>query len=332
MEENTQKALAAMLADDETKVVDIAPGLTAEEMKAVFFDADALKEPPCRLYQLNGEGHRYYYVFEDGEPVFFPSVTTLLRQTMPTSPFLIKWMVENGDAATEKRDMAAAYGTLMHAEIEKLLIGRSYDLDKVPEVVQAYMERENIADKYFFEWAPKLRKDLLAFAQFAKDWQVKPMAVEISLYHPDYRYAGCIDLPCWLTDKKGNTFPAIVDFKSGRKGFWEEHELQLELYRMMWNKAYPECEVERIFNWSPKDWRTSPTYNFKEQTDSPNLAKVPYILGLAQIEDDKRENNVTFCEGVIDLDGDLSGNYKTISLAELVKAKGEAVAPDNGQN
>lgn len=332
MEENTQKALAAMLADDEEKVVDIAPGLTAEEMRAVFFDADALKEPPYRLYQLNGEGHRYYYVFEDGEPVFFPSVTTLLKQTMPTSPFLIKWMVENGDAATEKRDMAAAYGTLMHDEIEKLLIGRSYDLDKVPEVVQAYMERENIADKYFFDWAPKLRKDLLAFAQFAKDWQVKPMAVEISLYHPDYRYAGCIDLPCWLTDKKGNTFPAIVDFKSGRKGFWEEHELQLELYRMMWNKAYPECEVERIFNWSPKDWRTSPTYNFKEQTDSPNLAKVPYILGLAQIEDDKRENNVTFCEGIIDLDGDLSGNYKTMSLAELVKAKGEAVATDNGQN
>lgn len=332
MEENTQKALAAMLADDEAKVVDIAPGLTAEEMKAVFFDADALKEPPYRLYQLNGEGHRYYYVFEDGEPVFFPSVTTLLRQTMPTSPFLIKWMVENGDAATEKRDMAAAYGTLMHAEIEKLLIGRSYDLDKVPEVVQAYMERENIADKYFFDWAPKLRKDLLAFAQFAKDWQVKPMAVEISLYHPDYRYAGCIDLPCWLTDKKGNTFPAIVDFKSGRKGFWEENELQLELYRMMWNKAYPECEVERIFNWSPKDWRTSPTYNIKEQTDSPNLAKVPYILGLAQIEDDKRENNVTFCEGIIDLDGDLSGNYKTMSLAELVKAKGEAAIPDNGQN
>lgn len=332
MEENTQKALAAMLADDEEKVVDIAPGLTAEEMKAVFFDADALKEPPYRLYQLNGEGHRYYYVFEDGEPVFFPSVTTLLKQTMPTSPFLIKWMVENGDAATEKRDMAAAYGTLMHAEIEKLLIGRSYDLDKVPEVVQAYMERENIADKYFFDWAPKLRKDLLAFAQFAKDWQVKPMAVEISLYHPDYRYAGCIDLPCWLTDKKGNTFPAIVDFKSGRKGFWEENELQLELYRMMWNKAYQECEVERIFNWSPKDWRTSPTYNFKEQTDSPNLAKVPYILGLAQIEDDKRENNVTFCEGIIDLDGDLSGNYKTMSLAELVKAKGEAAIPDNGQN
>lgn len=332
MEENTQKAIAAMLADDEAKVVDIAPGLTAEEMKAVFFDADALKEPPYRLYQLNGEGHRYYYVFEDGEPVFFPSVTTLLKQTMPTSPFLIKWMVENGDAATEKRDMAAAYGTLMHAEIEKLLIGRSYDLDKVPEVVQAYMERENIADKYFFDWAPKLRKDLLAFAQFAKDWQVKPMAVEISLYHPDYRYAGCIDLPCWLTDKKGNTFPAIVDFKSGRKGFWEEHELQLELYRMMWNKSYPECEVERIFNWSPKDWRTSPTYNFKEQTDSPNLAKVPYILGLAQIEDDKRENNVTFCEGIIDLDGDLSGNYKTMSLAELIKAKGEAAIPDNGQN
>lgn len=327
----TKDFLKAM--QETAPAVELAPGLTTEEMSAVYFDADALKEPAYRLYQLNGEGHRYYYRFEDGQPVFYPSVTTLLKQTMPTSPFLIKWMVENGDAATEKRDMAAAYGTLMHAEIEKLLIGRSYDLDKVPEVVQAYMERENVPDKYFFDWAPKLRKDLLAFAAFVQEWKVKPLAVEISLVEPDFRFAGCIDLPCILTDKKGNEFRAIVDFKSGRKGFWEEHELQLGLYRMMWNNAYPALSVERIFNWSPKDWRTSPTYNFKEQTASKNLEKIPALLDLARIEDEKRENAFTFCEGVIDLDGDLSGNYKTVSLAELVTAKhSEGQLAENGQN
>lgn len=319
MENN--KFLKALL-EGEKNETELVPGLTAEEMSAVYFDANALKEAPYKLYQLNGEGHRYYYRFEGNEPVFYPSVTTLLRQTMPTSPFLIQWMMQNGDAADFKRDLAASYGTLMHREIERLLIARAYDLDAVTDIVREWLERENIADKYLSEWSGKLRKDILAFAQFVKDWKVRPLAVEVSLCS-SLGYAGCIDLPCVLTDKKGNEFRAIVDFKSGRKGFWEEHELQLELYRLMWNEAYEDLQIDRIFNWSPKDWRTSPTYNFKEQTDSKNIAKVPALLELARIEDDKRENNVTFCEGVIDLDGDLSGNFKTLSLAELIKARTE---------
>lgn len=310
------------LLEGEKNETELVPGLTAEEMSAVYFDADALKEAPYKLYQLNGEGHRYYYRFEGNEPVFYPSVTTLLRQTMPTSPFLIQWIAQNGDNADFKRDLAASYGTLMHREIERLLIARAYDLDAVTDIVREWLEQENIADKYLSEWSGKLRKDILAFAQFVKDWKVRPLAVEVSLCS-SLGYAGCIDLPCVLTDKKGNEFRAIVDFKSGRKGFWEEHELQLELYRLMWNEAYEDLQIDRIFNWSPKDWRTSPTYNFKEQTDSKNIAKVPALLELARIEDDKRENNVTFCEGVIDLDGDLSGNFKTLSLAELIKARTE---------
>lgn len=319
MENN--KFLKALL-EGEKNETELVPGLTAEEMSAVYFDANALKEAPYKLYQLNGEGHRYYYRFEGNEPVFYPSVTTLLRQTMPTSPFLIQWIAQNGDNADFKRDLAASYGTLMHREIERLLIARAYDLDAVTDIVREWLERDNIADKYLSEWSGKLRKDILAFAQFVKDWKVRPLAVEVSLCS-SLGYAGCIDLPCVLTDKKGNEFRAIVDFKSGRKGFWEEHELQLELYRLMWNEAYEDLQIDRIFNWSPKDWRTSPTYNFKEQTDSKNIAKVPALLELARIEDDKRENNVTFCEGVIDLDGDLSGNFKTLSLAELIKARTE---------
>lgn len=319
MENN--KFLKALL-EGEKNETELVPGLTAEEMSAVYFDANALKEAPYKLYQLNGEGHRYYYRFEGNEPVFYPSVTTLLRQTMPTSPFLIQWIAQNGDNADFKRDLAASYGTLMHREIERLLIARAYDLDAVTDIVREWLERENIADKYLSEWSGKLRKDILAFAQFVKDWKVRPLAVEVSLCS-SLGYAGCIDLPCVLTDKKGNEFRAIVDFKSGRKGFWEEHELQLELYRLMWNETYEDLQIDRIFNWSPKDWRTSPTYNFKEQTDSKNIAKVPALLELARIEDDKRENNVTFCEGVIDLDGDLSGNFKTLSLAELIKARTE---------
>ena len=325
--------LAALVEPEKEQATEIAPGMTVEEIRAVYFNADALKEPAYRLFQLNSDGHRYYYRFNDaGEPEFYPSVTTLLKQVMPTPPALLDWMIANGkDGSTEKRDLAAAYGTFMHGEFEKLIINRRYDFDSVPASMLAYMERENLPEKVFDEWLPKIRKDVLAFAQFIKDWNVKPLAVEIGLYHPQFHYAGCLDLPCVMTDPKtGKSFVAIVDFKSGRKGFYEEHELQLHLYKEMWNIHYPETPVTRVFNFSPKDWRKSPTYNLKDQTDSANAKKLPYLLALATIEDEKRDNTLTIIRGILDLDkGKISDNILNLSLAELIKTKAaEKDAPE----
>ena len=304
---------------------EIFPGMTVEEMKALYFNADALKEPPFRLYQLNSDGHRYYYRFnEQGEPEFYPSVTTLLKQVMPTPPALMDWMIANGkEGSTEKRDLAAAYGTFMHAQFETLIINRRYDFDAVPAVLYDYMEQNNIPEKVFSEWAVKIRKDVLAFAQFIRDWNVEPLAVEIGLYHPHFKYAGCLDLPSRMTDPKtGDRFAAIVDFKSGRKGFFEEHELQLHLYMPMWNIWFPECPVTRVFNFAPKDWRVKPTYNLKEQTDSVNAKKLPHLLNLAAIEDEKRDNTITVVRGQLDLDsGKIMDNVLNLSLAELIKTK-----------
>ena len=322
-ENNIDPAFAAMAEPEPKK--EVAPGMTVEEIRAVYFNADALKEPAYRVFQLNSDGYRYYYRFnESGDPEFYPSVTTLLKQVMPTPPALLDWMIANGkDGSVEKRDLAAAYGTFMHIQFEQLIINRRYDFDAAPSALLGYMERENLPERVFAEWLPKIRKDVLAFAQFVRDYNVKPLAVEIGLVHPDYRFAGCIDLPCIMTDpKSGKQFTAIVDFKSGRKGFYEEHELQLHLYREMWNVNYPEMPVERLFNFSPKDWRTKPTYNLKDQTDSANAKKLPYLLALATIEDEKRDNTLTIVRGVLDLDnGKISDNILTLSLAELIKSK-----------
>ena len=341
MKENTiDPALAAIAAPEPEQEKELFPGMTVEEIRAVYFNADALREPDYRLFQLNSDGYRYYYRFNaNGEPEFYPSVTTLLKQVMPTPPALLDWMIANGkDGATEKRDLAAAYGTFMHGQFETLIINRRYDFDNVLVVLLDYMERENIPVTYLPQWAIKVRKDVLAFAQFVRDYNVKPLAVEIGLVHPEFHYAGCVDLPCVMTDPKtGKTFTAIVDFKSGRKGFYEEHELQLHLYREMWNVNYPGSPIERVFNFSPKDWRKSPTYNLKDQTDSVNAKKLPYLLALATIEDEKRDNTLTIVRGILDLDkGKIADNILTLSLAELIKAKTEtkdtpeqaATAPD----
>jgi len=317
-------ALAAIAEPEKEK--EIFPGMTVEEIRSLYFDKTALREPPYRVYQLNGDNHRYYYRFnESGEPEFYPSVTTLLKQVMPTPPALLDWIVANGkDGSTEKRDLAAAYGTFMHIQFETLIINRRYDFDNVPAVLLDYMERENLPEKVFSEWCVKIRKDVLAFAQFVRDYNVVPLAVEIGLVHPEFHFAGCVDMPCKMTEPKtGNNFTAIVDFKSGRKGFFEEHELQLHLYREMWNVNFPDVPVERVFNFSPKDWRgPKPTYNLKDQTESVNAKKLPYLLALAAIEDEKRDNTMTIVKGVLDLDnGKIADNILSLSLAELIKTK-----------
>lgn len=319
--------LAAMMAAGKEARTEVAPGYVAEEILPVYFDASALREPPYRIFRLDSDGYRYYYRFNvEGEPEFYPSVTTMLGAVMPTSPFLIKWIADNGqEVANMKRDLAAAYGTFMHSQFERLVVGRRYDFDDTPAALLQYMDENNIPEGYFNEWLVKARKDVLAFAQFIKDYNVRPLAIEIGLVHPDYHYAGCLDLPCVMTDPKTKKdVRAIVDFKSGRKGFWEEHELQLGLYREMWNVNFPDAPVERIYNFSPKDWRTSPTYNLKDQTKSPNLCKLPHLLALAAIEDDKRDNTLTIVRGVLDLDnGKPEDNVLTLSLAELIKTKAE---------
>lgn len=300
---------------------ELAPGLTIEEIKALFFDSSALREPPYKVYQLNQDGHRYYYRHEDGEPILYPSVTTLLAQTMPTNYGLLEWIKANGQNADTLRDLAASYGTFMHMQFERLIINRRYDFAEVPALLQEYIERENLPASFYFESMKKIKKDVLAFAQFLSDWKVRPLAIEIGLVHPEYHYAGCIDMPCVMTDPKtGEEFTAIVDFKSGRKGFYEDHEIQLHLYRMMWEVNFPDFPVSRVFNFSPKDWRKAPSYNLKDQTGSKNAEKIPYLLALAKIENEKRDNILTVVHGELDLDAMNIGDcFLEISLAKLIQ-------------
>lgn len=319
----------AVEVEQPTGIFEILPGMTVEEMTAMFFDEKTLIESPYKVWQLDSKGHRYYYRYDDnGNPEFFPSVTTILSQTLPKAPHLIQWIANKGIEEAERyKDERAAYGTFMHAAFEELLINRAYDLDGLKGKLKEYIEVYRLPDDFIY-YADDLKKDVLAFAQFVLDYDVRPLAVEIALVHPYYKYAGMIDCPCTMLAKIGGDerINAIVDFKSGRKGFYEEAEIQLHLYAMMWNENFPDIPIDRVFNFSPKDWRKKPTYNLKDQTDSPNAKKIPYLLELAAIEDEKRDNTFTAVSGEISLDNepDLTNNIVSLTLAELVKSKAPA--------
>jgi hypothetical protein len=322
-------------------VKEIATGITSEKLSNMFFDATKLKHQPEPLYRLDSAGHRYYYRFNGEEPEFYTSVTTMIKNTMPTSPYLIKWLIDKGgDEGKDEAEERAHYGTFLHENCASLLINGTYDLDKLSEKLTIYLTANHIPiDR--IKWADELKKDVLAFAQFMIDCNVKPLAIEICLWHPSDGYAGAIDIVCEMDlvekgffgekylsgvnkgqpkeSKQSRRIRAIVDIKSGRKGFYESAEIQLGAYLEMWNIHFPDAKIDKIFNWSPKDWKGTPSYNFKDQTDSRNIKKLPYLVALAKIEDSKRDNKLTVIKGNIDLVKGLAGNIEELTFVELIK-------------
>lgn len=319
----------------------LADGIVVEYTDALYVDLSAVKTPPRPLYRLDNRGYRYYYLLDDkGDPQFFTSVTTMIKNTMPTPPQLTKWLVEQGGDEDEAKERMA-YGTYFHAMCGKLLIEGKFSLDDIERELLLFAIGEKI--QYREEWVPELKKDILSFAQFLIDHQVKPFGIEILLYHPTDGYAGAIDLVAQLiVEEKGFLgevyvsgankgqpketkrevmVNAIIDIKSGRKGFYESYELQLAAYREMWNIHYPNIPIDKIYNFSPKDWRSTPSYNFKDQTAAKSLKKLPMLVELNRIEEERKENMILSIDGIIDLKKGIADNIKEKSLTDLVKNK-----------
>ena len=329
--------------------ITLALGTTTEQMKALYFNSTQLREPVYKLWQLNSKGDRYYYsVDANGEPTFYPSVTTILRNVMPENKFLTEWKLSLGKEEALAYTMERAnYGTFVHGQLAELMISRKYNLDGVREALMKFAEREKLPLGFVDAHEDEAKADIKAFAKWMKDYDVRPYAVEVSLYSEAYGYAGMIDCVCSMRaysyeemqkarEKAGDDvkkvaewkskysarFDAIVDFKSGKKGFYDEYKIQLELYRLMWNENFPDKQIERIFNIAPKDWTKTakkvPSYTFEEQTGDEILAKIPALLELYRLTD-KAERKVCVVSGMIDLDSDDDNNVAVYTLAELVK-------------
>jgi hypothetical protein len=264
----------------------------------------------------------------------------MIKKTLPTSPHLIEWMVNKGkEESSSYLEERADYGTFMHSQCGELLMAGHYDLDTLADRLKLYCAKKDIP--YQKEWVDELKKDILAFAQFMIDTNLKPLAIEIVLSHPEDGYAGAIDLVAELDIEEKGFFGdvylsgpdkglpkmtkqtrrviAIIDMKSGRKGFYEAHEIQLQAYLEMWKIHFPDVLVERLYNWSPKAWEVSPTYNLKNQTDSKNLFKLPHLSAISKVEESKRRNRVTILSGDIRPANGLQGNIEEMSYADLIK-------------
>ena len=232
-------------------------------MKTILIEPMFAKlKQPRRMYRINtGNGRLYYTYDEEGNVRQYVSATTFVRSVLPTPPHLIEWIRQQGNEYEKVLDLSANYGTLMHYLNSELLINGSYDLSKIEKVIEPFAIQEGF--KYWKnEWADNLKKDMLAFALFIQDYEIEPLAIEMVLASDKYRVAGALDIVCYMTievdgfsktekfksgarvgqfkpEKQKKRVLAIIDMKSGRKGFHGDHALQLAIHKQALVESFP---------------------------------------------------------------------------------------------
>ena len=291
-------------------------GLEISRPKAQFIDP-SMRKPKTDIYRIDGKGFRYYYNFVGGEPVFYRGVTSIISNTRRRGRGLDIILVERGwDSFYSFLRERGHYGTWMHMNWNQYLIEGSIstaeaDLD---ESLRAYSEKYRFAGYADGKKAEKfildMSHDLNAFRAWVDDHRVKPLLIEQPLVHKD-GYAGCLDLLCELTveekgywgevyksgprqgqekeSKKAVNVIAVVDYKSGRSGFFDDYEIQLDFYRNLVNENYPDIKVDRLYDLSPKKpdpgHKSPPGYNFSDQTNTLAQGESKYLLEIIKIYD-----------------------------------------------
>jgi hypothetical protein len=309
-----------------------------------YIDNTRIKTVPYNLRRLDNSGKRVYYRMDNGEPRIYTGVTSMIKNTLPTSPQLIEYFKKNGSNSDDLANEAADYGTFMHIIAQKLLVYGEYDFSVIEHDMRSFcMEKFLDPESFIRNYKDKIQKDTLAFAQWVLDYNVKPISIEQVLCHDQHGYAGAIDLVCELTieekgffgelyksgpqkgtrkeSKKEVRVLAIVDFKSGRKGFWESHEIQLMAYKNLIEYNYPELKVDKLYNWSPKDWISTPSYNFKDQTNCWSQKKLPHLVELYRMDNDDANKRMLIIDPIINLKEGNAGGFKEITYYDYIKIR-----------
>lgn len=340
--------------------------ITFENINTEWFNDTALRLPSYRVGRVNfGQGRSYIRLNNDGQPVESPlklytSLTTAINACAPMEQPLLEWYVKHGlKEAGRLLELSQHYGTLMHLEIGKFLINQFYDFDMVDTVVEDYLSENTYYQPDCKEWPEKLRNDITAFIQFYLDYNITPLGIEYVLLS-ERGYGTLIDLVCNMTiqvdsldyenpyksgPRKGEPreckvekeIRAIINFKSGRHGFYRTNGLQLEAERQLWEENFPDLLLDAACNWSPKDWRGgTPSYNFKDWSGDITTAEVEAVMTLADIRyASKAESKVYTTIGgifsIADRSEGLSNVIRREGIGEYVGRKFGHALPDEEQ-
>lgn len=324
-----------------------------------------LIEYPVRLWRLDKGSIRYY--FNPDREEFYGSTTSVLGTQMKDSHYLRKWQirlaVEQGDtdAPTDYMNMRSAYGTLMHILFTEALIFGRMNADMIRNAVLMYRQIFELWHLDVKSWIPELKNDMGAFIQWIHDFEVKPLAIELPVIYPVIdpvtnvpilMIAGTMDLVCemWMRTDGGDITPktpmnnrkrgiAVIDYKSGKKGFYDSHIIQVNSYLegFNWNcdpqgGAFidPKFKAERCYNFAPKDSRGDKyTYSFNNQTGAEIYKKFPEYTKMFRMDDLHKVRDIRNIEGEFVVGENPSNTVSVLSASEFMKQKYEGNNAEN---
>lgn len=327
--------------------------MTVEHLLPEYLADEMLPQltSPFRLRRIEIGKLRFYYEAietQDGYDILlYLGSTGFIKSVLPENKYLTNWRIDlavsmsSAEKVDEYVDLTADYGTIMHMSFADICKTGRFVPDRITDIVASRVIQKNTPAFLHRMWLEAIMMDCLSFMQFIHDYEVNVLAIEFPI---KYRGVGtCIDLVAQITtkekgfwgevyksgDKKGepkesyrlNTFVAIIDFKSGRKGFYDSHEAQLEYCKEAWNSFFAGTpyEVKKVFNWSPNDWREKPTYKLKDQTDSKFNGQLDALYSMGNIfkifEIDKNQKRIT---NNIPLGETTDGSYEIIDLKSAI--------------
>lgn len=309
-----------------------------ELVKTDWFDPEALRLPGYQVGRVNYGNGRSYVRITDGqlESPFrlYTSLTTAISSCSPMEQPLLEWYCKHGyEEANRQSRIAADYGTLMHIEIGRYLSDGYYDFDAVKEVVSDYCLNKNILHPEARAWKYKLPYDIAAFIAFSHEHNVKPLGIEYVLLS-DRGFGTLIDLVCKMDieekgffgevyksganagqpkeTKRTKRITAVINFKSGRHGFYRSNGIQIECERQLFEENFPDIQIDAALNWSPKEWHTSPSWNLKDWAGEIEQQEIESVLTLAKIRFADKAINKQY----IDIQGTA---YSQRGVAEVIK-------------
>ncbi len=177
------------------------------------------------------EDSRWYSV--EDRSLWRPSVTTVIGQLLNKGPGYDEWLGNHSSykEACAARDEACEIGNIVHDSIETLLGGFPVDLEKCEYKAKVWKRMMS-----FIEW----HMNTLPYTVIAK---------ELKLWHKDVAFSGTPDL---IIEKEGKLY--LIDYKTG--AHYKSHELQCSMYKILWDKIFPEYKIDYLQGMYLKDsWK-----------------------------------------------------------------------------
>jgi len=244
-----------------------------------------------KIYRVEIGGLRHYRR-ESGR--IYKSLTTFLDAVMPSNKFLNRWREQmavelgGGDKAEEYVQKTADYGTALHIAVAEYCRNSGVEWSEFEQWAFTFLGDMGFQNSTLSYAHAELINDFAALLQFFHDYRVEVIAVELPVW-TDAGVATLIDLIVEMDAKnytekteieKRQRMKAIINLKSGKKGFFENHVFQLDGERQMFNETYGGIfgNVDTVCNLAPNDWRETPTYKFKNQTEEANAISPQFSL------------------------------------------------------